>query len=167
MPTVATESRAITFDKRVRVLLADDTETVRELTSHLLERMGCNVDAAEDGDQALALARQFRYDLILLDLDMPLMDGTAAARAIRSRPSNRSTLIVAISAYLGAVGDPSDRWRVFDGELSKPISIDRLRQIICALSPIHAGELGPEPDAGRFGSVQRRRRSRQIRRTYE
>lgn len=104
--------------------------------------MGCDVDAAEDGEQAVALAGQIRYDLILLDLDMPLMNGTEAARAIRCQPSNRSTLIVAVSDFLGAVGDPSDRWRFFDSEVAKPISLDRLRQVISAVSPIHAGELG-------------------------
>jgi CheY-like chemotaxis protein len=100
-----------------RVLLAEDCETARELTSALLQRMGCDVDAVEHGEQALVYAQRVRYDLILLDLDMPLMDGMAAAQAIRALPGNDRTLIMAISAFLGAVGDPTDIWRVFDREI--------------------------------------------------
>lgn len=164
MPNTRTNRSATTTRSRPRVLLADDIETARELTSHLLERMGCEVETAEDGEQAVALAGQIRYDLILLDLDMPLMDGTEAARAIRNQHSNRSTLIVAVSAFLGAVGDPSDRWRLFDSELAKPISLDRLRQVISSVSPIYAGVLGSGPDAGRLGNRQRRGRAVPIRR---
>jgi len=146
MPSTTTDHRrsgAISPEPRhqPRVLLADDTETLRALTSILLQRMGCEVDAVEHGEQALSLARQVRYDLILLDLDMPLMDGMETARAIRSLPSNEATLIIALSAFLGGIGDPNDRWRVFDGEIAKPIGLDRLRQVILKAWPTRSGEL--------------------------
>jgi two-component system sensor histidine kinase BarA len=127
--------------RRPRVLLADDTETLRALTSILLQRMGCEVDAVEHGEQALDLARHVRYDLILLDLDMPLMDGMETARAIRSLPSNEATLIIALSAFLEGIGNLNDRWQVFDGEIAKPIGLDRLRQVILKAWPTRSGEL--------------------------
>jgi len=126
---------------RPRVLLAEDTGTARALTSRLLERMGCNVDAVEDGEQALVLARHVQYDVILLDLDMPLMGGVEAAIAIRSLPSNESTLIIAVSAFLQGLGDSTDNWQIFDGEIAKPISLDRLRQVILEAWPVRSGEL--------------------------
>jgi CheY-like chemotaxis protein len=112
------------------VLLAEDMESARVLTTKLLERMGCDVDAVEHGEQALNLARDVRYDVILLDLDMPLMDGAQAATAIRSLPRNEATSIIAISAFLQDLSDSTDSWGVFDGEIAKPISLDRLRQVI-------------------------------------
>ena len=126
---------------RPRVLLADDAGTARMLTSRLLERMGCDVDAAEHGEQALDMARAGRYDVILLDLDMPLMDGAQAASAIRSVPGHEDTRIIAVSAFLGAAGQQADMWRVFDGEIPKPISLDRMRRVIW--SAWASGDLGP------------------------
>jgi CheY-like chemotaxis protein len=128
---------------RPRVLLAEDTETARLLTSRLLARMGCDVDAVEHGEQALNMARIGHYDVILLDLDMPLMDGAQSAGAIRSLPEHEATPIIAISAFLHAAGQSSDMWRVFDGEIAKPIRLDTLRQMIWKAWPMRSGELGP------------------------
>jgi CheY-like chemotaxis protein len=105
--------------------------------------MGCDVDAVEHGEQALDMARLARYDVILLDLDMPLMDGAQAAIAIRSVPGNEATAIIAVSAFLQAAGQSSDMWRVFDDEIAKPINLDRLRQAIWKAWPIRSGELEP------------------------
>lgn len=128
---------------RPRVLLAEDTETARLLTSRLLERMGCEVDSVEHGEQALDMARIGHYDVILLDLDMPLMDGAQSAGAIRSLPEHEATPIIAVSAFLHAAGQSSDMWHVFDGEIAKPISLDKLRQVILKAWPMRSGELGP------------------------
>lgn len=123
---------------RPRVLLAEDTETARVLTSRLLERMGCDVDAVEHGEQALGRARVGQYDVILLDLDMPLMDGAQSAAAIRSLPWHEATPIIAVSAFLHVAGQTSDMWWVFDGQIAKPISLDKLRQVIYWARPARA-----------------------------
>lgn len=112
--------------------------------------MGCDVDAVEHGEQALEMARAGRYDVILLDLDMPLMDGAQAATAIRSVPENEATMIVAVSAFLQAAGQSADMWRVFDGEIAKPISLDRMRQVISKAWPKRSGELEPGLGARAF-----------------
>ena len=135
--------QAIPDRDRPRVLLAEDIETARLLTTRLLERMGCEVDAVEHGEQALEMARAADYDVILLDLDMPLMDGAQSAGAIRSLPQHAATPIIAVSAFLHAGGQSSDMWRVFDGEIAKPISLDKLRQVIWKAWPMRPGELGP------------------------
>ena len=81
------------------ILIVDDRAENRELVRGMLESLGHEVVEASGGAQALALASMRRYDLILMDLQMPGMDGFAAARAIRnSAPANRDTPIVALSA---------------------------------------------------------------------
>jgi len=105
--------------------------------------MGCDVDAVEHGEQALDMARIGQYDVILLDLDMPLMDGAQSAAAIRSLPAHEATPIIAVSALLHAAGQSSDLWQVFDGEIAKPISLDKLRQVIRKAWPMRSGELSP------------------------
>jgi PAS domain S-box-containing protein len=82
--TVATAKTLRRFDGR-RVLLVDDTELNRELFKALLERRGCIVDLAADGAQAVAALERARYDLVLMDVHMPVMDGRAATREIRRR----------------------------------------------------------------------------------
>ncbi|KQY93770.1 hypothetical protein ASD21_09240 [Caulobacter sp. Root1455] len=82
-----------------RVLLVDDHPMNRELGHALLTLAGCEVSTADDGVQALAAARLGDFDLILMDVHMPGMDGLAAARAIRGLPGPRGAVpIVALSA---------------------------------------------------------------------
>jgi CheY-like chemotaxis protein len=123
---------------RLQLLLADDSEAVRVLTASLLKRMGCDVDAVEHGEAALGLARHVRYDLILLDLDMPFMDGITTAREIRRLSSNCGTPIMAVSAFLESIGDPRERSRLFDGEIAKPVSSEQLRRILVNAWPKRA-----------------------------
>jgi CheY-like chemotaxis protein len=66
-----------------RVLYAEDQTTTRVVTTALLERMGYEVVAVEDGELALEQAKLGNFDVILLDIEMPVMDGVTAARSIR------------------------------------------------------------------------------------
>lgn len=96
----------------------------------LLERMGHHVDVAGDGEQALAAVRDSEYDVILMDCQMPVMDGYTAARAIRSLRGGRLLPIIAMTANAMA----EDRQRCLDAGmddyLSKPISIERLHELL-------------------------------------
>ena len=86
---------------RPRILFAEDSDTVRQVTAALLRRMGCDVDAVEHGEEALLQVRQQAYDLVLLDIEMPVMDGMIAARAIRALGGGAArTPLMALSAYL-------------------------------------------------------------------
>lgn len=109
-----------------RILLVDDEADGREVTAVLLTEAGLTVELADDGAQALALAGSQGYDLILMDMRMPVMNGIDATRAIRADSANRATPIIALTA--NAFGD--DRKLCLDAgmndHIAKPITPERL-----------------------------------------
>jgi CheY-like chemotaxis protein/HPt (histidine-containing phosphotransfer) domain-containing protein len=116
---------------RPRVLLAEDSGAARILTAALLGRMGCDVDAVEDGEEALACARSNHYDVIVLDIEMPVMDGVVAAREIRALGGPKArTPIVAFSAFLADFSATGSIRSVFDETLSKPAGRNAIRRTL-------------------------------------
>jgi CheY-like chemotaxis protein len=81
-----------------RILLAEDEPTNQVVTCALIELVGISVDIAEDGVKALAMVSQNHYDLILMDMEMPNMDGIDATRAIRRAPGHDDLAIIAMTA---------------------------------------------------------------------
>ena len=84
----------------MHILIVDDEVDIRVSMSMLLEHFGHTVACACNGKKAVEAAVARRPDAILLDLNMPVMDGFAAAKALRQLPSLQSVLIVAVSAYV-------------------------------------------------------------------
>jgi len=117
--------------KNVHLLLAEDSATNRKVIETSLSKMGLKVETAENGREAVNLAMENHYDLILMDLAMPEMDGLEATRRIRgSDGKNKNTRIVAITAN----AFEEDRERCFaagmDDFVSKPINIVSFRKDI-------------------------------------
>jgi PAS domain S-box-containing protein len=81
-----------------RILLAEDEPINQEVSMCLLEEAGLSVDLAEDGEAAVAMASRTQYALILMDMQMPRMNGVDATRAIRALPGYKDTPILAITA---------------------------------------------------------------------
>jgi PAS domain S-box-containing protein len=110
----------------VRVLLAEDNPLNQEVALDLLRHAGLQADVANDGTEALSLAQRNPYDLILMDLQMPRMDGIQATRAIRAGGLNSNTPILAMTA--NAYDD--DRQTCFDSgmndHIAKPVDPDVL-----------------------------------------
>jgi len=137
-----------------RILLAEDNPVNREVAIEMLQAIGCDVDAVEQGQEAVEAVQARRYDLVLLDCQMPLMDGLAASQAIRAgeRGSSRHVPIVALTAS----AMKGDRERCLesgmDDYLSKPFTQATLQDIVCrwvtaADRPIRAATVNSDSGA--------------------
>jgi CheY-like chemotaxis protein len=113
-------------DVLTRVLVAEDNPLNFELVHELLDARGHEVEWARDGEEALALARTGRFELLLLDLHMPKLDGLAVVRAIRSEAPLRDLRVIALTAD-AMVGVREDLFAAgVDAYLSKPLDLDAL-----------------------------------------
>ena len=115
------EPAALTFRRGCAVLLAEDNPINQQVASELLSGLGCRVRCAENGLVALRLLAEQPADLILMDVQMPELDGIETSRRIRADPALRDIPIVALTAHAMA----SDRERCLaagmDDYLSKPV----------------------------------------------
>ena len=126
-----------------KILLIEDNEENRYLATFLLERCGWQVTPAPDGRASLEVAGELRPALILLDIQLPGMDGYAVARGLRKDPRLDGVPIVAVTSY----AMPGDRERCMeagcDGYLEKPIDPDSFVQDVEAFAL--AGRNGAAP----------------------
>lgn len=121
------------MDKKLRILVADDKASSRELIRTVLEHAGYEVIEAADGMEALELARLCNPSLILLDLQMPRLDGFAAVQEMRRDLRLKDLPIAALTAS----AMQSDRDRVlkagFTAYITKPVALSILREEIARL----------------------------------
>jgi signal transduction histidine kinase len=129
-PPDAGESKGSELGVARRILVVDDNQDSSEMTAVLLSMWGQNPRVAFDGPAALAAARSFRPEIVLLDIGLPGLDGYEVARRLRSEPWGKELLLVAVTGW----GQASDLQRTreggFDHHLVKPIAPDQLRNII-------------------------------------
>ncbi len=115
----------------VRVLLVDDVATNQEVARDMLELLGCRVDVASDGEKALELFARSRYDLVLMDCQMPTMDGLSATREIREHELQSTDSghvpIIAMTAGVSIEERQAVKAAGMDGFVGKPIVADQLR----------------------------------------
>lgn len=119
------------------VLLADDNEINRRIQSALLERLGFQVTTAADGSELVRGASRSRYDLILTDISMPVMDGVTATRAIRALPETELSRVPIIALTAHAVKGDRERFisAGLDGYLTKPLNLQDLVGLVDQLFP--------------------------------
>jgi CheY-like chemotaxis protein len=120
-----------------RVLVAEDNIVNQKVAAHMLTRLGCRVDLAATGAEAIDLWARFPYDVIFMDCQMPDVDGYDATRAIRARErGDRHVPIIALTANALERDRQACLNAGMDDYLSKPVSIEKLKAALARLPPV-------------------------------
>ena len=137
----------------LRILLTEDSLTNQKLALHLLERLGYEADVAGNGREAVEAMQRSPYDVILMDMQMPEMDGLEATRRIRDDiPADRQPTIIALTAN-AMHGDREMCLEAGMNEyLSKPIRVEELVRVLGECRPL-GGTRPPSPEK-REGDIQ-------------
>ena len=131
-----------------RVLLAEDNPVNREVAVELLREAGLRVDVADTGFLAVEVAERGGYDLILMDLQMPGMDGLAATRALRALPALRDTPILAMTANVFGEDRVACLAAGMNDHIAKPVDPQALYAALLHWLPERAATGGPLPSSG-------------------
>ena len=130
-------------------LLVEDNAINQKIAKRFLERLGCTMRIVENGNEAIAVFQDERFDIVFMDMQMPVMDGLTAARKLRelesAHPTRPRTPIVALTGNTMA----GDRERCLavgmDGFLTKPLEMQRLRELLDSLRlPLDSDKVGAE-----------------------
>jgi CheY-like chemotaxis protein len=120
-------------DATLKVLVVDDNFDVAQTTGWMIEAIGHDYRIVHESKLAVQAAREYRPDAILLDINMPGMDGYAVCRALREQPLFGNTVIIAQTGW----GQTQDRALTgesgFNHHLTKPVNMDRLEQVLTGI----------------------------------
>jgi CheY-like chemotaxis protein/HPt (histidine-containing phosphotransfer) domain-containing protein len=129
-----------------RVLVADDNPVNRQVATRMLEKIGCVVDVAENGRQAVDMHLARPYELILMDCQMPELDGWEATTCIRAQEANgQHTPIVALTACSTPADRQQCRQSGMDDFISKPLRPQVLRDVLARLLPAMEAGIAESP----------------------
>ena len=106
----------------MRILIVEDDPSLASGLSRILQAEGYAVDAIGRGEDAVFAASQERFDLVILDIGLPRMDGFEVARRLRQRPESRRARLVAITGYGREEDRRHSREVGFDHHLTKPVN---------------------------------------------
>ena len=135
--------------RQLNVLIADDHEANRRLAARILEKRGHRISCVMNGAETVTSVRDHRFDVVVMDVQMPAMDGFAATAAIREmeKETGDHVPIIAMTAY----AMKGDRERCLtagmDAYIAKPIRADQLEVLVESLGTAGEAEL-PDPEAG-------------------
>ena len=105
-----------------RILVVEDHEDNRHIVRELLASAGFEMIEAGDGDEGLALARIHNPDLILMDIQLPVLDGYEATRRVKADPALRSIPVIAVTSYALSGDEAKTREAGCNGYIAKPYS---------------------------------------------
>jgi CheY-like chemotaxis protein len=126
-----------------RVLLTEDNRINQKIGRRILERLGCQVAVANDGNEAITMAESGEYALILMDLHMPVMDGLQATREIRRRGTR--TPVIALTASVLDETRRACEAAGMDGFIGKPINVEEISAVLRRYYR-PSGSCPPSPD---------------------
>ena len=165
--TEPTEAPALDLLKGLRILFAEDNAINQLIAVSMMSQWQVEVDVAHDGEEAVAKSRQRKYDLVLMDIQMPKMDGTQATALLRTDGNpNARTPVIALTADAVRFNQETFKAQDFDDFLNKPYSEMALFRVLarvsrradCAAAPnaegsVSASELGLNYDFKLLGTL--------------
>ena len=126
-----------------KILVVEDTEDNRQILRDLLGMAGYEMVEAHDGAQGVAMAAEHKPALILMDIQMPVLDGYEATRRIKADPALASIPIVAVTSYALSGDEAKARAAGCDGYVSKPIDTRSLPGVIARFLENPSAESSP------------------------
>ena len=119
-----------------RVLIAEDSSVIQNLTRKILEFQNFQIVAAKNGEQVLQLLDKERVDVILLDINMPVMDGMECARRVRALPDPAKSGIPIVAITGNAKNYSLDDFRAvgINNSLPKPLDFDKMVELLATLT---------------------------------
>ena len=140
--TAASETpQSSPFPEAMRVLVAEDNDVSQLLAKRLLEKLGCIVDTAASGLEAFHSWRQHEYQLILMDCQMPELDGYEATARIRVEENGRRRVpIIALTAHASAADHERCLQAGMDDYIAKPVSLKSLSETLARWLPLNTAQ---------------------------
>jgi len=129
LPSAQTDSQTC-----VNILLAEDNVLNAKVALKMLEKLGYQAEWVKDGQQAVEAIAATQYDLILMDIQMPCLDGIAATKQIRKEHGDQALAIIALTADTTLESFSKQQAYGFDGFISKPVSLQVLRSALSEVS---------------------------------
>lgn len=123
----------------MRLLIVEDNRVNQKVVSIMLERMGIAADLADSGEAAMELVREQRYDLILMDLHMPGMNGCECASSINHELGEEAPPIVALTADAFSIQEMKPKYGSWAGILNKPVNAEELQACLEETVPGYHG----------------------------
>ena len=139
-PNTGQRSPAMRSHRRLAILLVEDNPVNRTLTRRLLEKLGCEVTTAEDGEQASQLWPLRNFDLIFMDCLMPRLDGFEATQRLRDwerRHHRRPVPVIALTASAMEKDEERSRRVGMNAFLAKPVNLETLRAVVDQMCHTH------------------------------
>ncbi len=113
-----------------RILVIEDTEDNRRILRDLLTHAGFEIEEAMDGERGVAMAAEYQPDLVLMDIQLPLIDGYEATRRIKANPKTKHIPIIAVTSYALSGDDAKATAAGCDGYIAKPYSPRQILALI-------------------------------------
>ncbi|AKT43688.1 response regulator [Chondromyces crocatus] len=122
--------------RRYSVLLVEDHEMSGDMLVRRLRRRGYQVAWARDGAEGVAMAGALRPDLVIMDLNLPVLDGVAATERLKAAPETRGIPVIALTAHVTPEAERRCARAGVDGWEGKPVNFDRLLSRIEAMQQL-------------------------------
>jgi CheY-like chemotaxis protein len=120
--------------QKLRVLIADDNDAITRTFRWMLEALGHEATSARDGEEAVVVAREFRPDVFLLDINLPGMNGYEVCQKLRAEPEFEASLFIAQTGWSEPEHMERSKQAGFHHHLVKPVTLERLNEILNSLT---------------------------------